>query len=260
MRERADEPGQGSTVVRCEAYAAKMKPGQFFSHLTAAELYGFPLPFALLNRGVLHVSALAPAYPPRARGIVGHRLARAGAPLEKRGLRAMPPAETWAQLGTKLDHERLVMAGDFLVRRKYPLCTMSALTVALDVSDGVPGIRAVRKAFVEVRPRTDSPQETRLRLLIVNSGLPEPVIGHQIIDADGYFVAMPDLCYVRERIAIEYEGEVHRTDAATYADDIARRERLEDAGWLVIRVIKDHLNHRPDVLVARIAQALATRS
>ena len=139
-----------------------MKPGQFFSHLTAAELYGFPLPIALLNRGVLHVSALAPAYPPRARGIVGHRLVRAGAPLEKRGLRAMPPAETWAQLGTTLDHDRLVMAGDFLVRRKYPLCTMSALTVALDVSDGVPGIRAVRKAFADVRPKTDSPQETRL--------------------------------------------------------------------------------------------------
>ena len=237
-----------------------MKPGQFFSHVTAAALYGFPLPFALVDRGPLHVSALAPAYPPRARGIVGHRLTAAGAPLEKRGLRALPPAETWAQLGTALTHEQLVMAGDFLVRRKYPLCTMPMLAAVVAAADGVPGIRAVRTALVDVRPKTDSPQETRLRLLIVKAGLPEPVIGHQVIDADGYFVAVPDLCYVTERIAIEYEGDVHRTDAATYADDIRRRERLEDAGWLVIRVIKDHLNTRPDLLIARIAQALAARS
>ena len=249
-----------TTIELCAVYAVKMRPEQFFSHLTAAELYGFPLPYALQNAGPIHVSVVAPAHAPKAKGVIGHRLTAAGAPLEKRGLRALPPAETWAQLGIALNHEQLVMAGDFLVRRKYPLCTMPMLMAVVAAANGVPGIRAVRAALVDVRPKTDSPQETRLRLLIVNAGLPEPVIGHQVIDADGYFVAVPDLCYVSERIAIEYEGDVHRTDAATYADDIRRRERLEDAGWLVIRVIKDHLNTRPDLLIARIAQALAARS
>jgi very-short-patch-repair endonuclease len=70
--------------------------------------------------------------------------------------------------------------------------------------------------------------------------------------------AAPDLAYPNERIAIEYEGEVHATDLQTFRDDIERRERFEDAGWRVIRVTADHLR-KPAVLLARITRALAER-
>ncbi len=61
------------------------------------------------------------------------------------------------------------------------------------------------------------------------------------------------------RIAIEYEGDVHRLDRDTFRDDIDRRERFEDAGWRVIRVTAEHLQ-RPHALVERIRSALAARA
>jgi len=101
--------------------------------------------------------------------------------------------------------------------------------------------------------------ETRLRLLLVDAGLPEPIIGHAVIDSDGYFAGTPDLAYVDAKIAIEYEGTHHQEDAAVYADDIERRERMEAAGWLVIRVVKEHITHRRSWLIQRVRQALADR-
>jgi very-short-patch-repair endonuclease len=81
----------------------------------------------------------------------------------------------------------------------------------------------------------------------------------QIIDDDGYFVGTPDLAYLVQKIAIEYEGEVHQSDPRVCADDIERRERMEEAGWLVIRVISRHVTSRHAQLIRRVATALATR-
>jgi len=102
--------------------------------------------------------------------------------------------------------------------------------------------------------------ETRLRLLLIVAGLPEPVIGNIVRNRDGDFVATPDLCYLRERIAIEYEGSIHQTDARVFAEDIERRELLEDAGWLVIRVIKGHIFDNPHWLAERVRRALRERA
>ena len=48
-----------------------------------------------------------------------------------------------------------------------------------------------------------------------------------------YFLDMgwPDL-----KIALEYDGDHHRTDPAQFARDIVRLEELAALGWLVIRV------------------------
>lgn len=68
------------------------------------------------------------------------------------------------------------------------------------------------------------------------------------------------LPHSRQRpIAIEYEGKIHFTDPQVYADDIARYESMEEAGWLVIRVIARDLGYRQQILVARIERALARR-
>jgi len=248
-----------TTLERCLAYVPKLKSNEFFSHVTAADLYEIPLPRSLRNLPDIHVSVIAPAYPPRAAGVIGHRLSHAKPPFERGRLRALQPGEVWAQLGSYLDHEQLVIAGDFLVRRKRPLSTLVALTAATGSGSGR-GIRAVRAALKDVRRGTDSPRETTLRLLIVGAGLPEPTIGHTIIDQDGYFVATPDLCYVAERIAIEYEGDIHRTDPRVYEDDIIRRELIEEAGWVVIRVINEHIRSQPHRLTDRIARALRDRA
>jgi hypothetical protein len=170
------------------------------------------------------------------------------------------PARVWVQLGPGLDRLSLVAAGDDLVRRKRPLSSIAELERVVALSKGVRGIRMLRAALADVRPGTDSPMETRLRLQLIDAGLPEPVIGHTILDWTGAFVGTPDLAYVKERIAIEYEGDGHRSDPLVFADDIERRERMQEASWYVIRVIKDHVFRRQAWLIDRVRRQLHERS
>jgi hypothetical protein len=169
------------------------------------------------------------------------------------------PAMVWVQLSTLVSLDDLIIVGDFLVRRKNPLCTVDDLTRAAALT-GVRGIRAIRRALREVRSGTDSPMETRLRLLMIRGGLPEPTIGYTIRDRAGDFVGTPDLSYIRERIAIEYEGDVHRANRAVFAEDIERRELMQEQDWYVIRITADHVFKHSKWLVARIARKLSERS
>jgi hypothetical protein len=148
--------------------------------------------------------------------------------------------------------------GDHLVRKKRPLGTLPELRAVVAAQSRRRNVTKLREALELVRPLTGSPKETELRLLILAAGLPEPIVGYEVHD-DGYWVGTPDLAYPDERIAIEYEGDVHRVDLRTFRDDIDRRERFEDAGWRIIRVTADQLL-RPAALVERIRYALALRA
>lgn len=253
---RATGPAD-SVLDLCRAYQPRLAAGQFFSHVTAAAIYGIPLPAALERAQVLHVSARPPDYPPRTRRVVGHRIS-----VEARTHRGLPvtdPVTTWMHLAAVLSLEDLIVAGDSLVRRKQPLATLEQLHAAVAVGSGR-GIRMLRSALGQVRHGTDSPMETRLRLALVAGGLPEPEIGHTVLDASRGFVATPDLAYVGERIAIEYEGEDHWMNRRVFAEDIERREALEDAGWQVIRVIAAHLGAKSPQLLRRVRAALDARA
>jgi hypothetical protein len=231
---------------------------EFFSHATAARLWRMPLPRHIELAKPLHVSVIAPAFPPDMRGVVGHRLTIRPRLAKIGDLPVVGSVDAWVYLGVVLTVSDLIVAGDALVRRKRPLATMEEISAGIARHAGARGIRKVRAAFERVRPGTDSPRETQLRLLLVDCGLPEPDVGYTVTD-QGYFVGTPDLAYPRERIAIEYEGEVHAIDLNTFRDDIERRERFEDAGWRVIRVTADHLRN-PLALAQRIRRALAQRS
>jgi very-short-patch-repair endonuclease len=98
--------------------------------------------------------------------------------------------------------------------------------------------------------------ETRLRLLLVDGGLPCPVVNHHVHDTQGRFVAMPDLTYPDLRIAIEYDGDVHRTDKHTWRRDIARRQALEALGWRVITCTADDVDRTPDRTLSWVRAAL----
>ena len=243
---------------RCRAYLPRMQPTQFFSHISAALIYRMPLPPHLEEQPDIHVSVRLPAHPPQARGVIGHRQGAGDPVCVRDGFRVPTPAEVWAQLATLLSVEELVVAGDFLVRRKRPLATFEQLAEVAKCR--VPGIRAVRRALARVRKGTDSPMETRVRLALVDAGLPEPIIGFVIRDGKGDFIGTPDLAYPAHKIAIEYEGAIHFSDSRVYADDIVRRELMEEAGWFVIRVIARDLGAGRGALIARVRHALASRA
>lgn len=244
-------------VADCHSYLTRADQAAIFSHVTAARLYGIPLPWALETRRELDVAVLVPAHPPRRAGVIGHRL-RASSVAVVGGLAVPSPVEVWVQLGALLSVEQLVVAADHLVRRKRPFTTLAALQSATDALHRQRGATRLRAAIPQVRSGTDSPPESRMRLILVAGGLPEPLVGHTVYDKDGFFVGTPDLAYVAQRIALDYEGEVHNRDARVFGEDIERREQFQDADWRHIRVVKKHLA-QPHRLVDRVGFALSER-
>lgn len=247
---------------RCVAFLPRLRPTQFFSHLTSARLHGLPIPMRLAEDERLHVSVRAPARAVRVAGAIGHQLVqRPGLVQVVQGLPAANPIETWCQLATLLTVDELIEVGDALVARTNPDAgrTWVAMQAAVGADDR-PCVGRLRDAFAEVRSGVRSPGETRLRLLLVRSGLPQPLLNERILDGEGRFIAECDLVYPAAKLVIEYEGDYHRTDVRAFRNDIVRRERLEDAGCSVLRVTSDDVTHRRAETVARITRRLADRT
>ena len=254
--------GNAPASVRelCGAYVARMPPTHVFSHLTAASLHGMPLPqWALADRR-LHVTVPASNRPPQMRGIVGHQLRGLQMDVELLGgLPVTSPIQTWFDLGSLLYRDDLVAAADFLCAGREPRYTPFELRAAATRLVGRRGCRRLREAASIARARVDSAKETEVRLLLVDAGLPEPVVNLELTDAAGRFVARVDLAWSDWRVCIEYEGDGHRTDRAQFRTDITRRERVEDLGWRMIRVTDDDLQNGGRELLRRVRAALAGR-
>lgn len=254
-----------ATVLgRCRAYQP-LVGGGWFSHLTALALVGAPLPTAAEN-GPLHVSVLAPRTAPRRPGVRGHSIASDSFGREFRfGLPIMSPADAWVRSAALLRREDLVAVADYLVtgnsscRSPEPaLCSPEQLVVASQRVPGSRGARSVSWALPRVRVGPDSRPESLLRLLVVASGMLEPAIHPDIRVARGR-VYHPDLGFTAQRVALEYEGDIHRTDRATWLADIERRELMEAEGWRVMRVTARDLFGDPESFVARLQRLLSSR-
>jgi hypothetical protein len=244
-----------SLVATCAAYSARMRSSEVFSHGTAAELHGLPVPHRL--RGQVHVAAFAPEGLPRAAGVRGHRILPGDVRVVRRfGVPLVHPVDAWCQLADSLTERELIVMGDALVRRQQPLATLDALAHAVRRRSGRRGQRRLVGALRRIRPRTDSPQETELRLDIVDFGLPEPAVNVEISDHDGRRIAIADLAFPGYRVAAEYDGEHHRTDRAQYARDVDRLDDVVHEGWRVVRFNASHRGILRRQRLARLRDAL----
>ncbi|WP_286276298.1 endonuclease domain-containing protein [Naasia aerilata] len=235
-----------------------MAPWAFFSHQTAARIHGLPLP-GREEEEPLHVCVWKPERAPRVEGIVGHHATLGSTEtVMRRGWQVTAPAHTLRQLASTLSVDNLVILGDALVARDAPLCTLQDLAALLPGAGGSRGAVALREALQLIRVGSESPMETKLRLLLGRAGLPEPALNVNIYDRHGRFLARGDLMYEKERVVVEYDGDQHRSDRAQYERDVDRLERLTDEGWRVIRVLRDHLAD-PQAVLARVRSALAGR-
>jgi hypothetical protein len=233
-----------------------LRPWQFFSHETALALVGAPLP-EWPYRPQLHVAAHRPAREPRTRGVVGHRLQLRGAAVivTREGLPVEHPVRAWRQTGSLWPLDDLVAAADFLISGDEPLVAVSDLreeVIAMgDVRGGI-----LTRALADVRVGPRSPRETKLRLLLVRAGLPEPDVDWTLRDDLGRFVAELDLAYVRWRVAPEYDGRVHADDPAQFARDGDRWDRIRAQGWDHVRIMRHHMQGGGLAAVCKVRDAL----
>ena len=93
-----------------------------------------------------------------------------------------------------------------------------------------------------------------MRLCLVLAGLPEPEV-NPIVFAGGRAVGRVDLFLGRWRVAIEYEGDQHRTDPRQWNVDIRRQEQLTADGCAIVRVTAQRMKH-PRAVVHLVVSAL----
>ncbi len=245
-----------------------MPPSQFFSHVTAAVIWGIPLPLVVLKSALIDISVFSPRRSPESSGTRGHQMPLHLAHTQVHratGLRVASPASTWAMLGVTLHNPYdLIAAGDAVVREPGHVEDPSALTSIAQLELAVTagrrqGIGALRRALPRVRVGSESRPETWTRLILVDDGLPEPVANFEVFH-DGAWIARVDLAYPALKIAVEYEGEHHLLDPVQWARDLARYDRLAEAGWRVIRVAKQEIFGESSSLCARVRRAIAQAS
>ncbi|MEO7016103.1 MAG: hypothetical protein ABI130_05925 [Leifsonia sp.] len=251
------ESGVEPTIFElCEAFRAGMDDGQFFSHVTAATIYGLPLPLHTGSGTHILVAVVKPRRAPRGAGVIGHKLTIDPNTLrEWNGFPVPDPVEVWCELAATFSIDELVIAGDALLRRKSPLAETRRLAAAVAAATNRPGAERLRLALPNIRARTDSPMETTLRLAIARARLPEPEVNWAILDAAGAFRGFADLAFPLFRVLVEYDGDHHRTDSVQYFTDVDRLWMFQSLGWRIVRINKTHT--LPEA-IQRIRTALST--
>lgn len=247
----------------CRAFATRMPTTGAFSHATAAQLWNIPLPLRLERELKLHVSVVAPARAPRRPLIVGHQRSTAFPRQERLRLPVVTAPHAWCDLGEMLALHDLVAAGDYVLTgdpylNVLPLASLDQLEAAVAERAGVHGAAVLRHALSLVAEGPLSRPESLTRLILARAGLPHPLINEQINDAEGFFLAIPDLSWPEYKVALEYEGEYHR-QLGQFRRDVLRVERLVDHEWLIVKAVATDVFDEPQGLVDRVARRLNSR-
>lgn len=224
------------------------------SHSTAAELLGLWVP----KNPQLHVCRPTGHRHSRS-AVVAHQCPRHGPErrrgevIVRHGVPTSAPAVCFAELSGTLPLVELVALGD------------AALAVGgVEVEDLRAAVErhsssrrvAADGAFRLIRPHVESAMESRLRVLLVMAGLPEPVVNLCLRDASGRTVRRLDLAYPQWMVAVEYDGRQHQASDQQWYEDILRRDELTSDGWRSVIVLSRGIYREPLRTVERVERAL----
>lgn len=247
---------------RCRVTAAVLPKGVGFGSVTAARLWSVPLPSAVQHTD-LHVVALPGSWPTQRPGIRSRQLRDRHAFLaDRHGLPVIDPATLVCHLALALPHPDLVAAVDALLHVPVfaqdgrPFLTPDDLRERLLTYRG-PGRPAAVRAVARARTGSESRPESLLRLAIVDAGLPEPRLNVAVHDGSGRFLGRGDMVYEEFKIIVEYDGDHHRRDTATYNHDLERIDGLTAAGWRVLRITAGMFFGQRATTVTRVRSALS---
>lgn len=243
--------------------------------LRAARVWGLPVPRRFDGDSTVHVLVPTGRNRPVGRGIQSRSIhERLWEARKLHGVPVASPSLTWATAAKELEVSELVVMGDALVatstnyeglvrpehpteggRTAPPLATLEELVEIADAWGSRRGGAALRIAVTRIRAGVESPMETWTRLVIVTAGLPEPEVGVEVWNGSE-LVGRVDLAYRAQKIAIEYEGDHHRTDKRQWRKDIGRVNRLQEIDWFAIRATASQLWPTPTRFVEQVRAAL----
>lgn len=231
------------------AIARRLPAGAAFSGWTAAWLHGLDV----APCDPIEVTIPAPFASRRRNGAYIRRAALGVSEIVKR--RGLPTTSALRMVFDLAGRNPLtegVVAADLALRAR--LVTTTQLRVYVAAHSKARGIARLRRVVDLSEPLSESPMETRLRILLVNAGLPRPEAQAPLRDEEGRFVGRPDLLYRRERLVIEFDGGNHRD---RLVDDNHRQNCLVVAGFRLLRFTATDVYRAPDEFVASVRRELS---
>lgn len=226
-------------------------PEGVFSGATAGWLHGLDLP---------PVDPIAVTVPN------SHTSNRAGVQLRRttlasveivrlRGLPVTSALRTAVDLGSRRPVIEAVIALDMALHKR--IVSLTQLRSYLEGNRGAKGIATLRRAINLAVPATESPMETRLRVLLVMARLPRPRAQVSLHDQHGRFLGRPDLYYPEHKLALEYDGATHRDNLV---EDNRRQNRLLNSGFRLLRFTSADIYRAPESVTEQVRRAISNKT
>lgn len=211
---------------------------------TAAGIYGFDTE----DTAELHILNPVQHQIRSTDGLAVHR--REGAPLTTVSGRPLTAAAwTAVEVARGLPRPRALATLDAALRSGH--CGPAGLQRAVVSQSGRRGIVKVRALLACADPGAESPMESEARLVMLDGGLPAPVLQHEIVDSLGqrrrFDFAWPDAM-----VAAEYDSDAWHAGRDSLRRDRQRLAAVQDLGWTVVPIVQEDVRRRPKLLVNRI--------
>lgn len=253
-------------LFRIDAHAAsapgtRFASGAVYSHVSAARLTGC----ATWDAGEkVHVT-VPYSSKPKSHGadVTAHSLPVGDDDLvtlirEGRVLRLTSLERTVADCARILEPARAAIIGDHALTLG---ASPEGILRASERSGVVRGSARVRQLVGLLDPRSESPGETRTRLLLAVAGIPRPELQFEVHTVEGIFQA--DMAWPELKVILEFDGEAKYFDFRPTGEALLAERRRESAliaaGWVVVRIRWAELAI-PELVVAKVRAAFARAS
>ncbi|WP_024796624.1 hypothetical protein [Tomitella biformata] len=243
-----------------EATVPRLARDAVVSHQSAAVLHGVTVWQTPLNR--VHVT--------RSDVSAGRRTNRShlhvapippGETVRIGNIQAVSLARTIADLARTLPFEQAVVAGDHACHRLG--LTPPEVTSSLLHLRGRQGVSRGLSTVTFLDGRSESPGESRSRVILSQLGLPVFDLQFEVRDGRGNLVGRSDFALPGHQVLGEFDGKVKygrylrpgQTAGDAVFEEKRREDRLRDLGWQVVRWTWGDLAH-PQAIADRFARAI----
>jgi very-short-patch-repair endonuclease len=257
---------EDSYGLRAKALGKVLPPGAVACRFTAAWLHGvdvlplgshvaLPPVQAVVSRGA------TPIRRGGCRGFVADLSAEDVTVVD--GVAATTPLRTGLDLGRTLKRIDAIVAVDALLHAG--LFTLDEFVAAVADIERLRGVLQLRWVGENAEPKSESPMETRLRIRLVDGGLPRPKAQVEVRDNFGNVVGRLDLAYEEVLLGLEFDGvDPHtgidrRTGELRFHRDRRRLRELSRHGWLILTFTGEDVLRRGELVVREAEAALLQR-
>ncbi|WP_243387760.1 hypothetical protein [Bifidobacterium felsineum] len=179
----------------------------------------------------------------------------------------------WAQLASHVSLRSLIILGDAIITavHRQPLLAQNRdgssiyrdFVLSVERMPKFSGRMSCVRALMLMSPGADSPKESEKRLSLQSHGIPKASVNYvvpKILFTSGSPITL-DLAWPQYKVAVEYDGDHHRTDKVQWRRDQEKRGKLQGRGWIVFVATAASLadDYAKAEFAFRVGRALALR-